>query len=61
MLSMRSSRYFTGRPAARASVAASTGDLCANSLLPKLPPAITGTMFSRWAGTPSETAISQPT
>ena len=61
MLSMRSSTYFTGRPVARASVAAITGTLCRNSLLPKLPPASVGTMLSLCAGTPSEASGVQPT
>jgi hypothetical protein len=38
-----------------------TQTLCANSLLPKLPPAITGTTLSRCAGTPSDNAMVQPT
>jgi hypothetical protein len=52
---------FDGRPQMRASDAANTQTLWANSLLPKLPPAITGTTLSRCAGTPSDSAIVQPT
>ena len=36
-------------------------DLVGNSLLPKLPPAITGTRLILCAGTPSDSAMVQPT
>ena len=48
MLSIRSSMYLTGRPVARAPSAASTATLCRNNLLPKLPPASTGTRLTWW-------------
>ena len=58
---MRSSMYLTGRPQMRASEAARTQTLWVNSLLPKLPPAITGTRLILCAGTPSDSAMVQPT
>src|SRR5580704_19168285 len=52
MLSIRSSMYLTGRPLARARVAAMTITRCIKILLPKLPPARVGTIFSRCVGMP---------
>src|ERR1700747_675363 len=57
---MRSSMYLTGRPQVLANAAARVITLWVKSLLPKLPPAIVGTKFSLWAGTPSDSATGQP-